>query len=103
MLPTKTAVILALALAELLTNAVRHAYGGEPGPIELTTEEEDGRAIRITVRDHGAGMAGGKRPDGFGSRLVRVLVAQLRGELVFDENRPGLRAILVVPLPTHPM
>jgi light-regulated signal transduction histidine kinase (bacteriophytochrome) len=101
-LPTKEAMILALVVTELLTNAVRHAYGGEPGPVEVTVEEEDGRAIRITVSDHGAGMAGGDRRDGFGSRLVRLLVAQVKGELVLEETRPGLRAVLVVPLPTDP-
>ena len=101
-LPTKTAVILALALAELLTNAVRHAYGGEPGPIEVTAGKDGGRAIRVVVADRGAGAEGRGGPEGFGARLVRVLVAQLKGEILLEDNRPGLRVVLVVPLPPEP-
>jgi two-component system, chemotaxis family, sensor kinase Cph1 len=102
LLPTKAAVILALALTELLTNAVRHAYGGEPGPIEVTIEEESNGAIRVVVADRGVGAEGRVRPEGFGGRLVRVLVAQLKGEIVVEDNRPGLRVVLVVPLPPEP-
>ncbi len=101
-LPTKAAVILALALAELLTNAVRHAYGGEPGPIEMTAGKDGERAIRVVVADRGAGAEGRGRPEGFGARLVRVLVAQLKGEILLEDNRPGLRVVLVVPLPPEP-
>ena len=102
-LPTKAAVILALVVTELLTNAVRHAYGGEPGPVEVTLVREDAKpAVRIAVEDHGP-RPGGERPDdGFGSRLMRALLAQLGGGIVLEDNRPGLRAVLEVPLPTGP-
>jgi light-regulated signal transduction histidine kinase (bacteriophytochrome) len=102
-LPTKRAVIMALVVTELLTNAVKHAYGGEPDPIEVMVADEGGRALRITVQDCGAGARAGEIPDRFGARLVRMLLAQLKGELVLEDSRPGMRAVLHVPLYTeHP-
>ena len=35
LVPTDTAVVLALVVTELLTNAVKHAYRGAPGPIDV--------------------------------------------------------------------
>jgi two-component system, chemotaxis family, sensor kinase Cph1 len=35
LIPTDKAVLLALVVTELLTNAAKHAYGGEPGPIQV--------------------------------------------------------------------
>lgn len=102
-LPTKAAVILALVVTELVTNAVRHAYGGKPGPVEVTAVREEARpAVRIAVEDHGSRPGGERSDGGFGSRLIRALLTQLGGKIVLEDNRPGLRAVLEVPLPTGP-
>ena len=103
MLPTKEAVILALVVTELLTNAVKHAYGGKPGPIRVMVEEQSPKAIRITVEDHGTWAGGREWSDGVGSRLVRALLAPLKGKIGFEENRPGLRVVLEVPLSIGPV
>ena len=42
-----------------------------------------------------------ERPGGFGWRLTRTLVAQVKGEIEFQDNRPGTRVVLTVPLPAH--
>jgi two-component system, chemotaxis family, sensor kinase Cph1 len=102
-LPTKAAVVLALVVTELLTNAAKHAYGGEPGPIEVTVAVESGSAIRIAVGDRGTGVGGGEQSAGFGTRLMRALLAQLGGAIVVEDNEPGLRAVLEVPLPAEPV
>jgi two-component system, chemotaxis family, sensor kinase Cph1 len=95
--PTDKAVVLALIVTELLTNAVKHAYGGEPGPIQVRFIEESGRRIQIVVADHGRGIEQIERAAGFGSRLTGLLVSQLEGAIEFHDNFPGTKVVLSVP------
>jgi chemotaxis family two-component system sensor kinase Cph1 len=97
LVPTDKAVVLALIVTELLTNAVKHAYGGEPGPIEVRFGEEPGRRIQIIVADQGRGMERTERANGFGSRLTGLLVSQLEGAVEFQNNFPGTKVVLSVP------
>ena len=99
LVPTDVAVSLALVVTELVTNAVRHAYGGEPGPIDVIVAAGASGSIRIIVADQGSGMERTERPDGFGSQLTRLLVAQLKGDIAFQNNGPGTKVILTAPLP----
>ena len=101
LVPTDTAVVLALVVTELLTNAVKHAYGGAPGPIDVTVCGGPDGGVRIAVADRGAGMEREERPGGFGSRLTRALMAQVRGGIELQDNRPGTRVVLTVPRPTR--
>ncbi|TDH59091.1 GAF domain-containing protein [Dankookia rubra] len=101
LVPTDTAVVLALVVTELLTNAVKHAYRGASGPIDVTVGRGSSGSIRITVADQGTGMLQEERPGGFGWRLTRTLVAQVKGEIAFQDNKPGTRVVLTVPLPAH--
>ncbi len=89
------AVTLGLVLTELIINAQKYAYGGEPGPIRVSLEE-DADSLRLAVEDAGrGGHAVGK---GFGSMMIDSLVAQLGGALEYRDARPGLRVVLKVPL-----
>jgi two-component system, chemotaxis family, sensor kinase Cph1 len=88
-----------LIVTELLTNAVKHAYGGEPGPIEVQFSEESGRRIQVIVADQGRGIGPTERADGFGSRLTSLLVFQLEGAIEFQNNFPGTKVVLSVPRP----
>lgn len=97
LLPTNTAVILALIITELLTNAVKYAYGGKPGAIDVRMgRSHDG--LRIVVEDQGVGIERDKSSDGLGSRLTRSLVEQLHGELRVRSSGSGTSVILSVPL-----
>jgi anti-sigma regulatory factor (Ser/Thr protein kinase) len=44
---------LVLAASEAAGNVVRHAYGGEPGPVEVTMQRE-ADTVRLTIRDQGS-------------------------------------------------
>ncbi len=92
---TDRAVTLGLVVTELVINANKYAYGGKPGQIEVSLEEHR-NDVRVIVADHG----GGKHTlgEGFGSRMMSAMVKQLRGELTFGDNKPGLRAILTCPI-----
>jgi two-component sensor histidine kinase len=97
-MPTGKAVILALVLTELLTNAVKYAYGGEAGPIDVTVTEAGDSTVRAIVADRGVGIGAEPRPAGLGSRLIRTLIAQLGGEVTTADNAPGTRVTLTIPL-----
>lgn len=95
LVPTDRAVTIGLVVTELVINANKYAYGGHPGPIEVSLEEHRAK-LRIIVADHGKGKhAPG---EGFGSRMMTAMVRQLTGGLTFGDNRPGLRAILTCPV-----
>ncbi|MCB5173919.1 histidine kinase dimerization/phosphoacceptor domain -containing protein [Microvirga lenta] len=99
LVPTNEAVVLALVVTELLTNAVKYAYAGAPGPIDVIAREDGQKVLRVTVEDQGVGMPGEAAPkSGLGSRLVRSLIGQLGGELEVKSRSPGTAIILTVPL-----
>jgi two-component system, chemotaxis family, sensor kinase Cph1 len=98
LVPTDKAVTLALVVTELLTNAVKYAYDGEPGPIDVTVKDGP-KSMTVVVRDHGRGLSGEKPTSGLGSRLIRSLVGQLDGEIETRAADPGTEFSLVVPIP----
>ena len=102
LIPTDQAVIIALVVTELLTNAVKYAYGGQPGPIDVTVREEVPRSLRVTVRDEGVGAPAEVPGSGLGSRLTRSLVKQLGGELEVGSLPSGTCVSFVVPLAALP-
>ncbi len=95
-LPISIALPMGLIINELLTNALKHAFGNEcAGTVEVTLTRDDGAAdagtVRLTVRDNGVGV-----PEGFninesktvGLRLVKILVEdQLQGTLDIIRDR----------------
>jgi two-component sensor histidine kinase len=95
LIPTDRAVTLGLVLTELVINANKYAYGGRPGPIEISLEQHR-NAFRLIVADRGQGKLGPR--EGFGSRMMAAMVSQLSGELEQRDNKPGLRAILTAPI-----
>ena len=97
--PAAVAVSLALVLIELLTNAVKYAYDGAPGPIEVVVRADGSLAVRLIVADGGKGYkAGNGSGSGFGSRLVRGLVTQGGGTIEVADTAPGTRVTVVMPL-----
>jgi two-component system, sensor histidine kinase PdtaS len=76
-LPSEYATPLALALTELVTNAVEHGLAGRDGEVEIAADRRDG-TLSITVRDDGVGLGEGKVGSGLGTQIVRTLI---QGEL----------------------
>ncbi|RAK52577.1 histidine kinase dimerization/phosphoacceptor domain -containing protein [Phenylobacterium deserti] len=96
LLPTDRAVTLGLILTELVINANKYAYGGAPGPLAITLEAS-GSDLRLIVADRGSGRPA-SAASGFGSRMMNGLVSQLAGVLEYEDNMPGLRAVLSAPI-----
>lgn len=105
--------LLAQAVTNLLDNALKYAPTGA-GRVEVRLCADDGGAI-IEVADNGPGIpadqraavierfvrldqARGGEGAGLGLSLVRAVVRLHNGRLTFDDNAPGLRVRLCLPL-----
>lgn len=96
------AIPLGLLINELLTNAVKYAYPGGTGKIEINAREVDGH-LQVEVSDQGIGL-----PDGFdidqprnslGFKVITGLARQLQGNLTVASNGPtGARFLLNLPI-----
>jgi signal transduction histidine kinase len=92
-------------IANLLENTLK--YVPEGGKVAMSLHS-DGRHIELAVSDNGPGIpaseleraqepfvalqSGGDKPSsGLGLSLVKAIVRLHRGELVLEDNAPGLR------------
>lgn len=123
---TDIATPLAVVLAELLQNAVEHAFVESDSPVRGSSWVEGGdagrgsgpegpqvdlvfahdpQALRVEVRDNGIGLPPGFDPDGsdsLGLSIVRDLVrSQLDGSITFNTDN-GTVVRLEVPLRARP-
>ncbi|MFN0023726.1 MAG: sensor histidine kinase [Parvularculaceae bacterium] len=96
--PAALAQPVALAVNELVINALRHAFpDNRPGSVHVTLYR-DGDDLRLVVADDGKGL-----PDdldenrGYGMKLVRMVAVQIGGVLSFDTSA-GTRVELRAPL-----
>jgi chemotaxis family two-component system sensor kinase Cph1 len=99
LISTDRAVNIGLIVTELVINANKYAYGGAPGPIEVTLEQYRNR-FRLTVADRGKGK-GGKDSDarrGFGTRMLKAMIERLDGEIEEQSSARGLRVLLTAPI-----
>ncbi|NYD66632.1 sensor histidine kinase [Agromyces atrinae] len=76
-LPSGYATPLALALTELVTNAVEHGLAGREGDVEINASRDD-ETLSVKVRDTGSGLPEGMVGEGLGTQIVRTLI---QGEL----------------------
>ncbi|MFI8594582.1 sensor histidine kinase [Microbacterium sp. NPDC078428] len=76
-LPSEYATPLALALTELVTNAVEHGLAGREGQVEIEAMRSTSR-LKVSVRDTGSGLPEGQVGRGLGTQIVRTLI---QGEL----------------------
>jgi light-regulated signal transduction histidine kinase (bacteriophytochrome) len=97
-IPGQTALLMGVIVTELVTNAFKHAYAGEVGPIAVRASGRGRKSLVVSVADSGAGTDGSSTPGSFGSHLVRRLVQQISGELEFTANNPGTIVTLSLPV-----
>jgi light-regulated signal transduction histidine kinase (bacteriophytochrome) len=95
--PGHNALLLGLVVTEVLTNAFKHAYSGEVGPVRLAVRERGSSHVAVVVADSGVGGGGEAKPGSFGSRLIQRLIQQIDGELEVAPNNPGTCVTLVIP------
>ena len=102
---------MALAITELITNAIEHGFPTEnlenlePGETlnghVWVTPERNGDRLTVTIADDGIGLGETQNPgNGLGTQIVRTLVsADLAGSIQWQAREGGgTVAILDVPL-----
>ena len=81
------AVPLGLIATELISNAYKHAFQGRTdGRVTVTFKALSGQDVTLQVTDDGIGLPPEldlAKAKSLGIRLIRSLVGQLRGELIF--------------------
>lgn len=97
-LPSDYATPLALALTEIVTNAVEHGLAGKDGEVTITAKREE-MLLSATVSDTGTGLPGGILGDGLGTSIVRTLVEGELGGKISWQNRPEGGTIVSVEIP----
>ncbi|TNC15718.1 GAF domain-containing protein [Methylobacterium terricola] len=95
------AIPIGLVVTELVTNAVKHAYPQETGPVQVALSVK-AEGLRLTVRDDGIGLPPGfdvsMRQRSLGLKIIASLIRQLDGRLSTEESGPGAHFVLDIPL-----
>ncbi len=84
-LDVERAVSLGLIINELVTNALKYAFpDGRSGTVTVSLYEVAGGRLRLRVADDGVGIdavASQESGTRFGTKLVKILLGKLRGDL----------------------
>jgi two-component sensor histidine kinase len=100
-LDAERAIPLGLAVSELLTNAIKHAYPeGEPGTVRAAAVLVGGD-LEITISDQGVGMSPEREGSAnLGSTIVRSLAKQV-GAVLRISTAIGRGSSVVLSMPRH--
>ncbi|MFV0434464.1 MAG: sensor histidine kinase [Leucobacter sp.] len=98
-LPSEYATPLALAITEVVTNAVEHGLAGREGEVIIRADRNDERLF-VEVIDNGTGLPNGRVGDGLGTQIVRTLIeGELGGSISWGADEGGgTRVAIQVPL-----
>ncbi|WP_083991896.1 sensor histidine kinase [Bradyrhizobium embrapense] len=91
-MPAERCERLGLVIAELVTNAARHAFGGRDSGTVRVSILEDGASLVCIVSDDGRGM--GIALGGAGSRILDQLVHAMGGEMVVRSGPTGTSVVV---------
>jgi two-component sensor histidine kinase len=81
-LSAEVATPLAMALSELVHNAVEHGYGeGERGQVDVVVTPVEPDALRVEVADDGRGLPAGFTPAGSDRLGLQIVTTLVEGEL----------------------
>jgi PAS domain S-box-containing protein len=103
-LPPKTALTLAMAMHELVTNAIKYgSLSKQGGQVQIDWQIMDtdgGRRLKLAWSETGGPLVEPPRQRGFGSRLIeRGLSAELDGAVALDFHPTGVVCTIDSPLP----
>jgi two-component sensor histidine kinase len=83
---------------ELVTNAFKYAFPDERGgTVTVRLDALSESELELVVEDDGKGCPEDAK-EGLGSRIMRLLVQQLRRTITREELNPGCRVLVTLPL-----
>ena len=88
--------MMGMIIAELITNAVRHAFDGQGGTIEVECRPS-GAFLECRVSDNGSASSVDVRP-GSGMKIIGALARELGASLKFNFGEDGSQAVLIIPV-----
>lgn len=94
--PEELAFDISLVVSEAVTNAVKYAYEGAGGSVDLAAWVDAGFLV-VTVSDQGSGFGSGSS-DGLGLGLS--IIARLSAEMTVVQAGAGTEVRMRFPLPT---
>jgi two-component sensor histidine kinase len=102
-LPSEIATPLALILAELIQNAVEHAFGDASRSVSVAVEmARRPEELRLRVSDDGVGLPEGfalDRDANLGLQIVRTLIeSELSGTIGVSGGPEGTKVEVVIPI-----
>lgn len=91
-LDADSAISLGLLINELMTNAMKHAFARHNGPqVSLSITREEG-GMHLSMRDNGPGFQFPGNGNGFGMKLIQLLLRKLKGRITQpDRNTVDIR------------
>jgi two-component system, sensor histidine kinase PdtaS len=97
-IPVQLAQSIALAVNELVVNALRHAFPGRvTGAVRITMTRADD-TLTICVADDGVGLpAGHANGTGYGMKLVKMMIDKIGGDIL-TETKDGTCFTIRAPL-----
>lgn len=98
-LPSEYATPLALALTEVVTNAVEHGLKDQEGVVSIEASRTS-EQLRVTVTDSGHGLPEGRVGQGLGTQIVRTLIqGELSGSIQWKgAEGEGTQVIIEIPM-----
>jgi two-component sensor histidine kinase len=92
------AVVIAIIVNELVTNALKHAFDGRDDGRVLVAGQMNG-VLRLSVADNGVGMKSGgrSRRGGLGTKLVESFARQLGAKHEVTSSEAGTRHDIIIP------
>jgi two-component sensor histidine kinase/PAS domain-containing protein len=98
MLDADRAMPLGLAVSEILTNALRHAFRDRNGGTVVVDALTEQTQLTVRVSDDGVGMQPTIRGSGLGSRIISGLAAQLSATIHVESN-PEVGTVVTLRMP----
>lgn len=98
---TDKAVSIGVIVGELATNAFKYAYpSGEAGEIRISLRLEQPSHVELRVEDDGLGFDPGAAAHGtgLGSKILRAMAVNLRGEILKRDAPRGTSISITFPL-----
>ena len=94
----RDATTIGIIVGELVVNALKHAFNGQPGTI-WTRLRSESEGVTLIVEDDGRGIPSETpHAEGLGATIIQQLAGQFGGEPRYERREEGGTRV-IVPMP----